>query len=83
MENNDVFVAIKMKADISYFSFTRSDVVVQLMKFAAAAAAVFGPCSDEVMALEGDIEEVKSGDAILSEFTWCFPQMDGFQKVEA
>lgn len=87
MEQNaqDVFTAMKVKvvAEVttSIFSFTRSDVLVKLMEFAASAASVFGPYSDEVLNLESDIEDVKNG-ASLADFGWCFPQMDEFTKEE-
>ena len=87
MEQNaqDVFTAVKVKvvAEVttSIFSFTRADVLVKLMEFAAAAANTLGPYSDEVMALEGDIDAVKGG-AALVDFTWCFPQMDEFTEGE-
>ena len=81
----DVFTAMKVKvvAEVttSIFSFTRADVLVKLMEFAAAAANTLGPYSEEVVALESDIEAVKGG-AALVDFTWCFPQMDDFEKAE-
>lgn len=78
----DYFIAVKIKtvATVEGFSFTREDVVKKLMEFAASAAAVFGPYSDEVADLEGDIQAVKYDNASLADFTWCFPQMAAFEK---
>ena len=82
---NDVYVVVKIDAvtevKTSFFSYTRADVLTKLMEFAASAAAVFGPYSDEVWDLESDIEEVKNG-AALADFGWCFPQMDEFVKAK-
>lgn len=83
---NDTYVVVKVGvvADVTVdiFSFTRQDVIVKLMEFAANAAAVFGPYSEEVSALESDIDAVKYDDAPLADFIWCFPQFDDFEKVE-
>lgn len=83
---NDTYVVVKVGvvADVTVdiFSFTRQDVIVKLMEFASAAASVFGPYSKEVTALESDINAVKYDDAPLADFTWCFPQMDDFEKAE-
>lgn len=87
MEQNarDIYAVVKIKAvtdvEVSFFSYTRADVLTKLMEFAASAASVFGPYSDEVWDLESDIEDVKNG-ASLADFGWCFPQMDEFVKAE-
>lgn len=85
MENgNDIYTVIKIdvvaEVKISSFSYSRADVLVKLMEYAASAAQTFGPYSEEVWDLENDIAEVKNG-ASLVDFSWCFPQMDEF-KVE-
>jgi hypothetical protein len=87
MEQNahDIYAVVKIEVvtdvKVNFFSYTRADVLTKLMEFAAEAAAVFGPYSDEVWDLESDIEEVKNG-AALADFGWCFPQMDEFVKAE-
>ena len=68
-----VNVHVRMEADI--FVVSREDVLTRLMLYAAAAAAIFGPYSDEVEALENDIEDVKDG-ADLADFLWVFPEQN-------
>lgn len=86
MENgNDIYTAIKIdvvaEVKISSFSYSRADVLVKLMEYAASAAQTFSPYSEVVRNLESDIAEVKNG-APLVDFSWCFPQMGEFTEGE-
>lgn len=82
---HDIYAVVKIEVvtdvKVNFFSYTRADVLIKLMEFAASAAVVFGPYSDEVRDLESDIEAVKGG-AALVDFTWCFSQMDEFTEGE-
>lgn len=82
---NDIYTVIKIdvvaEVKISSFSYSRADVLVKLMEYAASAAQTFGPYSEVVRNLESDIDEVKNG-APLVDFSWCFPQMGEFTEGE-
>jgi len=71
----DVLINVHVRMEIDVFIVSREDVLARLMLYAAAAAAIFGPYSDEVEALENDIEDVKDG-ADLADFLWVFPEQN-------
>lgn len=71
----DALINIHVRMEIDVFVVSREDVLARLMLYAAAAAAIFGPYSDEVEALENDIEDVKGG-ADLADFLWVFPEQN-------
>ena len=77
----DVLINVHVRMEIDVFIVSREDVLARLMLYAAAAAAIFGPYSDEVKALEGDIEAVKDG-ANLADFLWVFPEHDEGEEAE-
>ena len=77
----DILVNVRVRMEADNFVVSREDVLTRLMLYAAAAAAVFGPYSDEVEALENDIEDVKDG-ADLADFLWVFPEQNEGEEVK-
>jgi len=77
----DILVNVRVRMEADIFVVSREDVLTRLMLYAAAAAAVFGPYSDEVEALENDIEDVKDG-ADLADFLWVFPEQNEGEEVK-
>ena len=71
----DVFVRVVVDASIKVLSFAREEVVIRLMDMMALAAKMYGPYSQEVEALEDDLDDVKAG-GNLSDYTWLFPDFD-------
>ena len=71
----DVFVRIVVDASVKVLSFSREEVITRLMTLMATAAKMYGPYSQEVEALEDDLEEAKAG-YDLSAYTWLFPDFD-------
>lgn len=71
----DVFVRLVVDASIKILSFSREEVVIRLMDMMATAARMYGPYSQEVEALEDDLDDAKAG-YDLSAYTWLFPDFD-------
>lgn len=76
-DDSIILAEVHYTIEVEILRYKRSEVLTKLMEYAAQAARVFGPFSDEACELQDDIEDVRDG-ADLIDFLWVFPEADKF-----